>query len=183
MKFKFYLVSNQLNKAAMIVVNTELPLTKEEVRRLLRNRTPYKVQEYSIIPANKTKEFDSLEAALGFVSKVKLTGTTKVCEYITERKRLMSFYGDAPFEVNSVEYHSGNTYTFFKEVSSNNRDCSVGFYSLIVELFSDYFVGISKYLDPFVHTKIVLEKVGNITHVYEESSYYDWVEKEIIAKY
>lgn len=182
MKFKFYLVSNQLNKAAMIVVNTELPLTKEEVRRLLRNRTPYKVQEYSIIPANKTREFDSLEDALDFVSKVKLTGTTKVCEFITERKKLMSFYGDAPFEVNHSEYHGCN-YTFFKEVWHINRDFYISFYDLIVELFSEYFVGVSKYMDLFVPAKVVLEKVGNITHVYEESSYYDWVEKEIIAKY
>lgn len=182
MKFKFYLVSNQLNKAAMIVVNTELPLTKEEVRRLLKRRTPYRVQEYSIIPANKTREFDSLEAALDFVSKVKLVGTTKVCECITERKRLMSFYGDAPFEVNNSEYNGCN-YTFFKEVYYNNRDFSVSFYSLIVELFSEYFVGVSKYMDLFVPAKIILEKVGNITHVYEESYYYDWVEKEIIAKY
>lgn len=182
MKFKFYLVSNQLNKAAMIVVNTELPLTKEETRKLLRNRTPYKVQEYSIIPAKHKKVFNSLAEALDFLSKVKLTGTTKVCEYITERKKLMSFYGDAPFEVNNSEYN-GCDYTFFKEVYSNNRDFYVSFYSLIVELFSEYFVGVSKYMDLFVPAKIILEKVGNITHVYEETGYYDWVEKEIIAKY
>lgn len=182
MKFKFYLVSNQLNKAAMIVVNTELPLTKEETRKLLRNRTPYKVQEYSIIPAKHKKVFNSLAEALDFLSKVKLTGTTKVCEYITERKKLMSFYGDAPFEVNNSEYNGCN-YTFFKEVYYNNRDFSVSFYSLIVELFSEYFVGVSKYMDLFVPAKIILEKVGNITHVYEETGYYDWVEKEIIAKY
>ena len=183
MKFKFYLVSKQLNKAGKLVINTELPLTKEEVRRLLKRRTPYRVQEYSIIPANKTREFDSLEDALDFVSKVKLVGTTKVCEYITERKKLMSFYGDAPFEVSHSMYH-GCDYTFFTGTCSRNRDYSISTYDNIIELFSEYYyVGMSKFNNPFVPANIVLEKVGNITHVYEETGYYDWVEKEIIAKY
>lgn len=182
MKFEFYLVSNQLNKSAFIVVNTELPLTKEEVRRLLRSRTPYKVQEYSIIPAKKGKIFDSLEEALDFVSKVKLTGTTKVCECITERRRVRSFYGDAPFRVHHSIYNGCN-FTFFTENYSRNREGSKSLYFTIKRIFCDYYVGVSRFDNPFVPAKIMLEKVGNITRVYEETSYYDWVEKEIIAEY
>lgn len=182
MKFKFYLVSNQLNKAAMIVVNTELPLTKEEVRRLLKRRTPYKVQEYSIIPAKHKRVFDSLAEALDFLSVVKLVGTTRDCEYITERKKLMSFYGNAPFKVTHSKYN-GNRYTFFTDTYNKSRNWSKSLESTIRELFSDYYVGISRFDNPFVPAKIVLEKVGNTTHVYEEWGYYKWVEKEIIAKY
>lgn len=167
----------------MMVVNTELSVTKEEIRSLLRGRTPYTVQEYSIIPAKHEKVFNSLAEALDFLSKVRLVGTTKVCECIIERKRLMSFYSDAPFEVSHSEYNGCN-YTFFKGTGSINRNFRISTYDNIVELFSEYYyIGKSKYEDPFVPAKIVLEKVGNITHVYEESSYYDWVEKEIIAKY
>lgn len=183
MKFEFYLVSKQLNKAGKLIINTELPISKKRIKRMLCSSTTYRIQEHVVTPVNAEKVFNSLGEALEFVSKVKLTGTTKVCEYITERKKLMSFYGDAPFEVSHSMYH-GCDYTFFTGICSRNRDYSISTYDNIIELFSEYYyVGMSKFNNPFVPANIVLEKVGNITHVYEETGYYDWVEKEIIAKY
>jgi hypothetical protein len=128
------------------------------------------------------KIFDSLADALDFVSKVKLTGITKVCEHIIERKRVRSFYGDAPFRVCHSVYNGCN-FTFFKENYSKNREGFKSLYFRIQRIFCDYYVGVSRFDNPFIPAKIMLEKVGNITRVYEEISYYDWVEKEIIAEY